>query len=349
MTLFICIIFFVCIVWGYLRMEYRYPHNIDCYLRLLVVLLLIVAAGFRDGLSGYADYQNYVWAFQSKDEEIFEYSFVLISYIARWIGGDNYYYLFLIYALLGVSLKYMAIKQLTPLVWLSLAIYISYFYSLHELTQIRAGVAAGIGLLSLRFVYEKRFIPFILLILLATFFHTSALLYLPLYLLDGKRIQWKYWGIGCVIFLFLYQFLADKILIYLLKFSPAGLIQNKIVNYAERGIQGLDSTSFSSNMALFSYLLLGIFILFANRMQLYNKYFHLLLKVYILGFAIKIIFSPVVPEIGNRGYEMLSVTSIILIPMLAYIVKPRIIGILLVFVVGVVYLYYILFSWQIIP
>lgn len=330
-------------------MECRYSNNIDSYLSLLVVLLLIVAAGFRDGLSGYADYQNYVWAFQSKENEGIEYSFILISYIARWIGGDNYYYLFLIYAILGVSLKYMAIKQLTPLVWFSLAIYISYFYSLHELTQIRAGVSTGIGLISLRFVYEKKFIPFISLILVATFFHTSALLYLPLYLLDGKKIHWKCWGVGCVIFLCSYQLLADKILIYLLKYSPAGLAQNKIVSYAERGIQGLDSTTFSSNMAIFGYFLMGILILFANRLQLYNKYFYLLLKVYILGLLIKIFFSLSVPELGNRGSDLYSITSIILIPMLVYIAKPRIIGILLVLSVGVVYLYYILFSWKIIP
>lgn len=349
MTLFIGTIFLICFILGHLRLEYQFSENANRYLRLVIILLLIVAAGFRDGLSGYRDYQNYIWAFQAKEVGSVEYSFILVSYIAQWLGGGNYYYLFLIYAILGVYIKYIAIKNLTPLVWFSLAIYVSYFYSLHELTQIRAGVASGIGLLSLRFVYEKRFIPFVILILLATFFHTSALLYLPLYLLDGKKINWKKWCVGIIAIAMFYDILAENTIIFFLKYFPEGLAQDKIKGYMERGMQGTDNVAFSGNMYFLSCLLLGIFILFANRIQFYNKYFYLLLKVYVFGFLVKFIFSETIPELSNRGSELLSVVSIILIPMVIYIAKPRIIGILFIFAVGGAYLYYILYSWKIIP
>lgn len=349
MTLFIIIMFLVCLTWGYLRMKCKCSEKVDNYLEITVVLILIIAAGFRDGLSGYRDYQNYIWAFQSKEEGSIEYTFILISYIAQWLGGENYYFLFLIYALLGVSLKYVAIRQLTPLVWISLAIYISYFYSLHELTQIRAGVASGIGLLSFKFIYERKIIPFVFLVLLASLFHTSAMLYLPLYLLDGDKIRWKYWGSVIVSVLLFYRLLADRILILFFRYFPVGIAQNKIEGYVERGSQGIDNVTFLSNMDFLSYFLLMIFVLFANSMQQYNKYFYLLLKVYILGFLVKLILGSVVPELGNRGSELLFIVSIILIPMLVYAIKPRIIGKLLVLLIGGAHLYYILYSWKIIP
>ena len=89
--------------------------------------------------------------------------------------------LFVIYASIGVTCKIFAIKRLTSLLFLSLVIYISNVYLLHDMTQIRAGVASGIFLLAIRPLAEHKIFRYTALILLAALFHYSSLLLLPRY------------------------------------------------------------------------------------------------------------------------------------------------------------------------
>ncbi|WP_287619899.1 EpsG family protein [Parabacteroides sp.] len=314
----------------------------------LFVVMLVVAAGFRDGLHGYRDYENYVSYFLHGIEET-EISFQIICGIFRLIDPNDYLPVFVTYALLGVGFKYFGIRDLTKLTAFSLAIYVSYFYSLHELTQMRAGVASGIGLVSFRYIYDRKLLPFLILIAAAASFHVSALLYLPLYLLDSGKIRWSYW-IGGGLFIWLFgQLLETELLKFFFNYVPIEMAQNKLLDYGDKGAKGIGLVLFSSNMAIFSYLQLGLFILFSGQLRQYNKYYYLLLKIYMVGFAVRFMFSSVVPELGNRGSEMCMVVSIILIPMLAYCVKPRLVGVLAVFWVGMANLYYMLYSWDIIP
>ena len=145
MTLFILIIFLVCFIYGCLQLKCNILHKADTAVMGLFVVMLVVAAGFRDGLHGYRDYENYVSYFLHGTEET-DISFQIICGIFRLIDPNDYLPVFVTYALLGVGFKYLGIRNLTKLTAFSLAIYVSYFYSLHELTQIRAGVASGIGL-----------------------------------------------------------------------------------------------------------------------------------------------------------------------------------------------------------
>ena len=348
MTLFILIIFLVCFIYGCLQLKCNILHKADTAVMGLFVVMLVVAAGFRDGLHGYRDYENYVSYFLHGTEET-DISFHIICGIFRLIDPNDYLPVFVTYALLGVGFKYLGIRNLTKLTAFSLAIYVSYFYSLHELTQIRAGVASGIGLVSFRYIYDRKLLPFLISIAAAASFHVSALLYLPLYLLDSGKIRCSY-GIGGGLFICLFgQLLETELLKFFLNHVPIEMLQDKLLGYGDNGAKGIDVVVFSSNMAIFSYLQLGLFILFSGRLRQYNKYYCLLLKIYMVGFAVRFIFSSIVPELGNRGSEMFMVVSIVLIPMLVYCVKPRAVGIFAVCLIGVANLYYMLYSWDIIP
>ncbi len=101
--------------------------------------------------------------------------------------------LFIIYAILGVSFKLKAIKKISPEYYLiPLLLYTTHFFFLHEMTQIRAGVACGISFLSLPYIKDKKPINFILFTLLACCFHYSAIMFLPLYFLKDQ-INIKVW------------------------------------------------------------------------------------------------------------------------------------------------------------
>ena len=92
------------------------------------------------------DSQNYAALYQnpysSNITDHIEYSFILFATILNSIT-DSPHAIFLVYAIMGVSLKMFAFKKYSDHYILMLAIYLCYFYELHELTQIRAGVASG--------------------------------------------------------------------------------------------------------------------------------------------------------------------------------------------------------------
>ena len=207
MSIFIVIIFFFCLGLELINPQLKKKKSIFFF--VTIVLILVLAAGFRDGRL-YRDYENYIDFYEYGHWGI-EYSFILVVNIAKFIDEGNYTILFLIYALLGVGIKAIGIYKITPFIFASLAMYIAYYYSLQELTQIRAGVASALGIFSIPAIYEKKTVKFLIIISLAIFFHTSAAVYLPMYFINSDSFNKKKWaiffGVGIGISFFISQIL----------------------------------------------------------------------------------------------------------------------------------------------
>jgi hypothetical protein len=108
-------------------------------------LILILIAGLRPiGLD--RDSITYVEMIQSYTDVnllALEPAFWIIKWFNDNFFSGNVHTFFLIYAILGVFIKFLAIKRLSKLPWLSVGTYLSLYFILHEMAQIRAGVAAG--------------------------------------------------------------------------------------------------------------------------------------------------------------------------------------------------------------
>ena len=126
-----------------------------------------------------ADYQNYTDIFYGINTKVVEPAIILISSAIQTVSY-NPIFLFIVFALIGVILKFIAIRQLTELWFLSGAMYICYYFMYHEMIQIRAGVVSGLLLLAVKPVYERNWKVFVSLCLLGLTFHISALLIAPL-------------------------------------------------------------------------------------------------------------------------------------------------------------------------
>ena len=118
----------------------------------------------------------------------FEPAFSFITYIVKAFGGGGYVF-FLIIASLGVGLKFTAIKKYSPYMFLSLLAYYAKYFLLQDMIQIRAGVAAGIFLLSLKHIKERNLKLFLLYIFIASLFHYSAFIYILLYFVCDERLS----------------------------------------------------------------------------------------------------------------------------------------------------------------
>src|SRR5450759_2770288 len=111
------------------------------FLFIFTGILLFGIAAFRGQIDH--DYKGYA-AFYEKAALMstirIEPTFLLVSFLVKHLF-NNVIFLFIIYALLGVYLKFYAIKNLTEFWLLAVLIYFSNFYILHEMTQIRVGIA----------------------------------------------------------------------------------------------------------------------------------------------------------------------------------------------------------------
>jgi len=273
---------------------------------LLIVLLLILFAAFRDG-NAVRDYNSYIVIYKNTSISLKEMSFSLIAWLTKHIFFDNVIFLFIIYAIIGVGLKTYAIKELTTLYFLSLVIYISNFYILHELTQIRVGVATGFLLLCIKPLYERNLQKFIILASFAVFFHYSVLPIYFLWFLRSDRIN-KYIYAIIIPLSYIFYFSHFNLIELLIKLIPITYIQQKYIIYKEAQLYAADGNKINVFNYLFLIKCLIFYILLwrYNYIKIKNKYIILLLKIEALSLASFIIFSTM-PMFAFRINELLGV------------------------------------------
>lgn len=297
-----------------------------------VGFILIFIAGFRSE-QGNPDYANYKEMYEDArtGDVIVEFSYVFISHIVQFIF-DNILFVFLVYAIIGVSLKLTAIKQLTDLWFLSLIIYFSNFFILHEVIQIRVGVASGFLLLCIKPIYDRNLKRFLVLVLLAVFFHVSSLIILPLWFLGKFKNKINLFVIGIIIPISYCVYFMN---VTILNFIPIPYVQEKLDVYAQ--LQELGTADFLTEINVFNYVFLArilffYFLLYKSELLMsHNKYTVLLLNIY----AISLFMYPalaMMPVLAGRISELLGVVEIILLPLIYYTIRPRYISILIIVV-----------------
>ena len=290
-------------------------------------------AGFRDSTVD-RDYHVYLFYWQLRQVNV-EISFVILKNFLKNYLNLPFATLLITYAILGVTTKLIGIKRISPFFYLSCLVYFSHYYLLHELTQIRAGVATGFFLISLYYLYERNAKCFIFFILCAGFFHYSAFIALPLWFIrkDAKNI-------------YIYTLLIP--IGYILHFTggdvfssiPIPYIQDKAEVYQQ--LQDL-SIGDADKINVFNYMFLSkigillILLLNAKKIYLHNKYIYLLLKIYAISLAAFPGLSAV-PASAFRVQEFLGIVEIILVPMIVYLFRMRIIGYLVVIIIALGYL-----------
>ena len=122
--------------------------------------------------------------------------------IFQYISGNYQIYLMFIAILFMVLFTVWIIRESKdPLV--SFALYSSLFYSFFSITGIRQTIAtAMVVLIGDKLIKNKKLIPFVIIVLLASTIHASALVFLPFYFLSRIPVNIKTisaWIIGIVI------------------------------------------------------------------------------------------------------------------------------------------------------
>ena len=313
---------------------------------LFVAMGFILYSGLRP-VGFDRDSQNYENLFMHPDANlsgiIVEPSFTILSKLLYNIYSDVHILLFL-YALIGVSIKFYAIKRLSTFYFLPIIIYIGNFFLLHDITQIRVGIASAIFLLSLEPLSEGKKLYAFFYMLLAIFFHYSAIALLPLLILNNNpfslrmKIAWAF--IVPLCFILYVKGLDILTTIYI------PYITEKVEYYQALSENKLEKESILNPFPLIKMTVFLYLLYFADIIKQNVPSIYLLIKI--LGCSLLAYFAlSSIKIVSMRISELYGIVELLVYPCLVFTIKPATIGKVVVCVIAFIELYFNLIQWEI--
>lgn len=192
-------------------------HNRKKYIRV-ISFILILQSGLRNVAVGEDTYGysfTFVEAKESSWESVFKAFFDyyhlgigkdpgynIFQKIIQLISNDFQVYLFIIALIFFSALGYFLYKNTTRLIDLIIAfvIYSVLFYSFYSITGIRQTLATSFTLYSYEFVKKRKIIPFLILVLVASTIHKTAVIFIPFYFIAHIKKPKYFYNIILVLF-----------------------------------------------------------------------------------------------------------------------------------------------------
>lgn len=336
---------------GYILLSVLLITIILCYLEdyikryrfLLYILMgfvMVLIAGLREiGLD--PDSENYEYSFQhyylSSEMGMVEPSFTLISAVLN-VFTDNVHLLFLVYAFLGVTIKLYAFKKNLQCIFVPLMLYISFYFVLHEMTQIRAGVVSALFLLAVYYIAKKEKRKALLLIIVGSFFHYSSLALLPTLMFGNKNFNRKENIMIALLIPLSYLIYFGGISMLLNTDIP--LIGNKLAIYQqamEKGKMTVNINVFDP-VHLVSVMLFYYTLYFRKTITAFNENYNVVIKIVALGLFLHTSLA-FLPVLALRISQLYYIVNIFLFSGIVYTFKQKWMGITILVLLSIFQMY----------
>lgn len=160
---------------------------------IFLVVFAIIFAGLRDMIGGF-DIYIYSEVYEATWEEIvlyspFEQGFKFYFLLLKQFSDYREFMIFMTSFFMFI-LHSIVIKKNANNPFFSLLIYFCKFY-LMSFVYLRQGLAMGVIWMSIPFILNRKFIPFLLLTILAFYFHKSSIIFFPLYFIANHNFSKK--------------------------------------------------------------------------------------------------------------------------------------------------------------
>lgn len=253
------------------------------FLKYGFFLFLLIFVGLRIGVGDTVTY--YAIFNEIHPWEGLEKGFLFFQYLVKIIYDDPYIFIF-IFSFLSILIKFIAFQRISPLPYISLLFYVGTYLIVQDMNQIRQGFAAGICLLSLPYIVQRKFIPFLLVFLVAFYFHVSAIVFLLAYFIYKINLKKRHFifliGFGLFCFFFLDFSAIIQILFKILYLSKLGLLYQKVMFYIH---MEKPKGFFFGSLFLFFYA----FLFWSYKKKINSKMFNGFLNLYILGMLLNLL------------------------------------------------------------
>lgn len=301
-------------------------------LRILAIVFIIIV-GFRgDDVDN--DYIMYYYSI------VFPLKSGIAEISYKWIAEFFYNFfgstilVFLFYAILGVGLKVYCIKKYTTYFWLSFLIYFATFFILQEMNAMRAGVACGFMLLSVQYWAERKYKMTLFLLAVATFFHYSFIVLIPLSLVIKNTSKGLIYYVVLIPLAYLVYYQVD--LSQIVTFFTFSYAQDKFKAYSDEA----NMTNVFSTVFIVKILLVIFLYIYRKKLQNVYPYFYLFLKLYCIGIFVVIALAKF-PAASMRFLDLFIVAEIFLVPLIYFLFPPKLkwIPLFLIFLFSYFYFY----------
>lgn len=313
---------------------------------ILSLIILSFGAGWRDirwpdtlvYAMGFTDYTNDLFSFSFTDRP-FGYSdkgFYLLGVITKTFTDNANIYLTII-AGLALFFLYKDLREYSIMPLIGLCAYLARFFMGRNLVQIRSGLAYVIVIWGLKFVHERKLFKYFLVVLIASFFHTSAWIALPFYFFSNwinlnKKLIVLGLGIAFVI---------------------GGFFQGFISNIVTENAEDLSITTYTGDeyksqvglgnpMIYFQTILLLAYTFLENRLEPITKYYRIIRDGYFYSTLILICFCSYT-ALSGRTSTMFATLEFSIIPSLIFLFNKRNRNfayiVLALALIGIMYLY----------
>lgn len=324
-------------------------------LRLKVGMILLVSAillffiAFIFSYDSYIDRNNYVGYYEviSSGGFVFvEPAFYLISYVSKLVIGSPFL-VFPLFASVGVLLKIYALSKMSPNVYLSLLVYISYFYLLHDNAQVRIGAAMTFVLFALYVYYYLNFSVryYFLFILMAMMFHLSVVVFFIIPILISRRfgLYTKY--------VFMYMLLSLMIIAcHLAGYSIMEQVVSSLnhSSFESEKIHSYVADTQSVNLynavvkLMPTYIILLIYLVFSKRINVLFPEASVYARLLCFG---ALLFSLLAPFqiVAYRVFDLFYFFSIILVPAVSLCFRSTLARYVFVLLFSLIYFVYVHF------
>ena len=183
--------------------DHAKPYHKEVKWGILFFLVIFLFMGLRYGVG-----QDYWWAYIPIWEEVaqtgwaqnVEPGYVLFNEFLQ-LFTDDYAVLFFIIAFVFTFFIYKSIKQYKMSMFLAAFVFIAGGFYLYSWNVMRQCLVTAVFYYTLKYVRQKKFIPFFFLNFACFFIHKSALLYIPVYFVLNRNFKFKTYLIWTLIFM----------------------------------------------------------------------------------------------------------------------------------------------------
>lgn len=274
------------------------------FIILLSFLPLFLVSAFRYYTG--VDYAGYLRIFQNvlDGKDVYtEEGFRVLNQVVAFFT-DNVQWIFALTAAFALGLIFWGIWRYSPNPALSIFLFVTMGYYFSSFNILRQYLAISMVFVSLRFIKEKKFWRFLLVILVGMLFHKTVIIMLPFYFLCRLRLKQSYLLILTLCGLALTPF-RNKL--------SAFVVGTFYPHYAETGVaQPLSTTEFIYYLIVFGTI---VFLCMKYREKFFADDYNLILfNCVFYAFLIYLCLS-FIPEV-NRLAVYLEFFVILLIPRL---------------------------------